>query len=353
MLARFYLLLMFLGALPVYAQNAPGPSRIYYDIDDTLIQGQKVSAAKVSTMVDGLVMTITGKRNTRDAWLSLVRPTDRVGIKVSTTGGEISGTHPEIVDAIVEGLINAGIPKEQIIVWDRRKQDLLAAGFTTKNPYYQLHWVDEDGGDGYDKKNPITAPVLGKLIWGDQSFKKRSAMRFSEVLSQKDQLSDESHVANTLANRVTKIINIPTLSDSYYTGVGGAIPNMTLSNLDNWRRFIKPPMYGDPYLAEIYSDPKIAGKVVLTVLDAIVIQYAGGPFPDPRYASNYFGIYMSKDPVAIDATAMRIIDEYRVPRRLPKIEPISTYIQSAASIGLGNFNENLIEKIKVDRNVFR
>ncbi|MEO8205648.1 MAG: DUF362 domain-containing protein [Chthoniobacterales bacterium] len=352
MLIRFYLLLLFLGALPVCAQNVAGPSLVYYDISETIITGQKVRQSEVTGIVNSLLLAYTGKTNVSDAWRTLVKPTDVVGIKVSAMGGEVSGTHPEIVEAITEGLLAAGIKKEKIIVWDKRKQDLLAAGFTTKSNNYELHWVDDDG-DGYEKKNPITAPILGKLIWGDQSFKKRSSMRFSEVLAQKEQLSDESHVANTLVKGVTKIINIPTLSDSYYTGVGGAIPNMTIANLDNWRRFIKPPNYGDPYLAEIYADPKIAGKVVLTILDAIAVQYAGGPFPDPRYASSYCGIYMSKDPVAIDATAMRIIDEYRVLHQLPKIEPISAYIQSAAALGLGNANENLIQKIRVSRDVFR
>ncbi|MEO8824324.1 MAG: DUF362 domain-containing protein [Chthoniobacterales bacterium] len=298
----------------------------------------------VTEMVNRLILAVTGKTNPGDAWRSLAGPKDVIGIKVAAGGGEISGTHPEIVRAIAEGLIAAGLSKNRIIVWDRKKQDLIASGFSQNNENYQLHWVDD--GDGYDRKMPISAPVLGKLIFGDNDFKNRASMRFSDLVAQKEQLSDESYFANTL-KKVTKIINIPTLSDSYYTGVGGAIPNMTLSNLDNWRRFVRPPRFGDPYLAEIYSDPRIGGKVVLTILDAIVVQYAGGPFPDPHFATSAFSIYASKDPVAIDAIAMRTIDEYRLLHQLPKIEPISTYIQSAASIGLGNYDETRIEKIRV------
>jgi len=347
-----------LGAFSARAQNSsatPNPiSRVCYAAEGGVVDnGGKVNSDMVARMVNSVLLSVTGKSSVIEAWRSLVRRADVIGIKVSAAGGAVSGTHPEIVQAVAEGLIAAGIPREQIIVWDRRKQDLLDAGFTTRSSAYELRWIEGDGGDGYDKKDPITAPVLGKLIWGDSNFKGRSSMRFSDVVNQKDQLSDESHLASILAKRITRVINIPALCDSYYTGVAGSIPNMTLSNVDNWRRFITPPRYGDPYLAEIYADPKISGKVALTILDAIVVQYAGGPFPDPRYAENYFGIFMSRDPVAIDATAMRIIDDYRIRRQLPKIEPISTYIQSATSLGLGNFEENKIQKIRVGVEGFR
>ncbi len=59
-------------------------------------------------MVDRLVCASTGKPNVADAWRSLVSPTDRVGIKVSTQAGPVGGTHPEIVAAVINGLKQAG-----------------------------------------------------------------------------------------------------------------------------------------------------------------------------------------------------------------------------------------------------
>ena len=65
------------------------------------------------------------------------------------------------------------------------------------------------------------------------------------------------------------------LTDSYLTGINGGIVNMTLSNIDNWRRFAKAAAEGGSYIAEVYADPLIRDKVVLTFLDALILQYRG------------------------------------------------------------------------------
>ncbi len=339
-------LLLFLAALlmPVSAQEAK--TTVYYAMETSSLSAQLTANPKVvRRMVNTLVCAVTKQSDPAKAWASLVKPTDRVGIKVSASGGSVSGTHPEIVEAIAAGLNSAGIPPSNIIVWDRNLNDLLAAGFTQKNPLYRLAWVDPM--NGYDKKSIVTAPVIGRLIWGDSSFGNKSGTRMEDVLGSGEQLSSSSHYAKVLSQEVTKVINVPSLTDSFLTGVNGAIANMTLPNLDNWRRFTREPDYGDPYLAEIYADAVIQEKVVLTILDALVMQYAGGPFPNPGFLTEHHTIFASLDPVAIDATAYRLLDENRIPSKLPSLEKMTRWLESASSIGLGNFREEKIDLVRV------
>jgi len=296
-------------------------------------------------MVDRLVMRLTEKPTVAEAWASLVTKKDRVGIKVAASGGPVSGTNPETVDAIVAGLSEAGIPPSQIIVWDRNLQDLIAAGFRRDGSRYQLRWVDPV--KGYDLKSQVSAPVLGKLIWGDSGFGSKSGTRYVDFLGTGDQLSSRSFYSNVLSREVTKIINVPSLTDSFLTGVNGALANMVLPNLDNWRRFTKPPSCGDPYLAEIYADAMIHDKVVLTVMDGLVLQYAGGPFANPGFLLDHFTIYASRDPVAIDAMAVRLLDEARAPSKLPPLAPMTSWLESARAAGLGNSSEDRIELVRV------
>jgi uncharacterized protein (DUF362 family) len=302
-----------------------------------------VNPGVVKRMVNSLVMAVTGKSDTRQAWGSLVKSSDRVGIKVSASGGAVSGTNPQLVDAIVDGLREAGVPASQIIVWDRNQEDLIAAGFRKDGSRYQLRWVDPK--TGYDTKAQVSAPVLGKLIWGDSGFGGKSGSRYSDMSG--DQLSSRSFYSKILSSEVTKIINVPSLTDSFLTGINGALANIVLPNLDNWRRFTKPPSYGDPYLAEIYADAIIKDKVVLTILDGLVLQYAGGPFANPGFLQDHFTIYASRDPVALDATAMRLVDEARKPSRLPGLAPMTSWLRSAESIGLGTQAEDKIELLQV------
>lgn len=328
------------------AESPEAASNVFYATEPAALRpGRQVSGAVVQRMVDHLIMRLTEKPTVAEAWRSLVSRKDRVGIKVAAAGGPVSGTNPEVVDAIVAGLSEAGIPASQIIVWDRNLQDLIAAGYRKDGSRYQLRWVDP--AKGYDLKSQVTAPVLGKLIWGDSGFGGKSGSRFVDFLGSGDQLSSKSYYSNVLSKEVTKIINVPSLTDSFLTGINGALANMVLTNLDNWRRFTKPPSYGDPYLAEIYADAMIHDKVVVTIMDGLILQYAGGPFANPGFLLDHFTIYASRDPVAIDATAMRLLDEARKPSKLPGLAPLTSWLESAHAAGLGNAREEKIELIRV------
>jgi hypothetical protein len=117
---------------------------------------------------------------------------------------------------------------------------------------------------------------------------------------------------------------------------------MTAGILDNWRRFSKGDGYGDSALADAYSDERIGKKVILTMMDGIVLQYAGGPYPSPGNCVAYGMLLASKDPVAIDATALRLLDEQRTVSRMPKASGDGNHVAEAAAKGLGNNDAKMI-----------
>ena len=334
-------------AMPSKTSPAAAKSIVYHASDIRAIgAGRRANDPVVRRMVDALVCAVTNCQDPASAWASLVKKNDIVGIKVAASGGVVSGTNPAVVNAIVDGLAARGIPGKRIIVWDRNLSDLLASGYIRDGSRYQLRWVDPR--TGYDRQSAVSAPVIGKLIWGDSGFGKiPGGGRFADLANPEHQLSNQSYYATVLTKEVTKVINVPSLADSFLTGVNGALANMTLPNLDNWRRFTKPPAYGDPFLAEIYADAVIRDKVVLTILDGLVMQYAGGPFPNPGFLVDHSTLYASKDPVAIDATALRLLEEARKPSRLPPIAPMAAWLESAATIGLGHCKETEIDLVRV------
>jgi len=75
---------------------------------------------------------------------------------------------------------------------------------------------------------------------------------------------------------------------------------------------------------------------VLNIMDGLVAQYAGGPQPQPNFAVHHATILASKDPVAIDALAVRQIEQWRARARLAPITPLAQYVQAAGQLGLGN-----------------
>ena len=340
---------LFALSLPASAQDA---GRVYYALDTNAIgPARSIQPRVVRRMVDSLICHVTGTYSVAAAWRSLVSPEDKVGIKVSAAGRSVSGTNPEVVEAIVEGLAESGVPAKNIVVWDKSIEDLLAAGFRKDDARYVLQGIDPK--NGYDQKSAVSAPVLGKLIWGDSRFGDRRGHRFADLLSSGDQLSSQSFFAKVLTTNVTKVINIPSLTDSYLTGINGSIVNMTLPNLDNWRRFAKAAAEGGSYIAEVYADPVIREKVVLTLLDALILQYAGGPFPDPNFSLENYALFASKDPVAIDAIALRLIEDARKASKMPSIKPMTAYLGAASELGLGESAESRIQTIRVGVEGFR
>ena len=343
MKAILVLSLLLVVGFPAAAQER---AKVYYAMDaNAMGPARSVQARVVRRMVDSLVCSVTGTQSVAGAWRSFVSPADKVGIKVSATGRSVSGTNPEVVDAIVDGLAGAGVPARNIIVWDKSIEDLLAAGFKKDGARYVLQGIDPK--TGYDQQSQVSAPVLGKLIWGDSKFGDRVGRRFADLLSSGEQLSSQSYFAKVLTTQVTKVINVPSLADSYLTGINGGIVNMTLSNIDNWRRFAKSAAAGGSYISELYADPMIRDKVVLTLLDALILQYAGGPFPDPNFSIENYAIFASKDAVAIDATAARLIEEVRKANKMPSIKPMIAYLEAASQLGLGESAQWRIQTIRV------
>lgn len=295
----------------------------------------RFEAEVIRRMVDGLVMHAARQPDVAAAWRIFVRPDDRVGIKVSASGAPVSSTHPAVIAAVAEGLVAAGVAPERIVIWDRKWDDLRRARYGALGRRYTVVSTDRVGG--YDAEGFITAAVMGKLIAGDRGFDPAGAA---------EQMSSKSHISSVLL-RVNKVIHIPALTDHLSSGLNGALSGMVLDNVDNWRRLARAPHFGDPFLAEAYADPRIGGRVVLTILDALRPQYAGGPFPEPQYVLNHGALYASRDPVAIDAIGLQLLDRFREEGGLPLLSKNVGWVKSAGQIGLGTAERDRIRVIPV------
>ena len=323
----------------------PTPSVVYTMHDSDAIKDYKTNPSIVRTMVDRLVLAATGQPDVAKAWASLVSPTDKIGIKICAAGGELFTTHHDVVNAVVDGLVAAGHPRSSIIVWDRSLGGIKDAGYRPGNDGYQLRAIAPR--DGYDPKAVLSAPLIGKLVWGD--FDYRADKVKMSILSDTENTSNVSHFSRIVSTEVTKIINVPVMSSSEMNGIAGCLYNVTIPNIDNWRRFSQGSRFGAESLAEIYSNPLISKKVVFNLMDGLVAQYAGGPQSQPNYAVHHATLYASKDPVALDAIALKRLEQWRVRASLPVIGHTADYVGFASALGLGNAAANRIEIKNIGR----
>ncbi|HWY52702.1 MAG TPA: DUF362 domain-containing protein [Chthoniobacterales bacterium] len=326
------------GAFAQVPSPSPEKSVVYTVHDANAIASYKTNPRVVRAMVDRIILAATGQPDLARAWGSLIAPNDKIGIKISAAGGELFTTHHDVVTAIVDGLVAAGHPRSSIVVWDRSLEGTKGAGYK-KADGFDLKAIAPL--NGYDPKATLTAPLLGKLVWGDVDY--ISDRGKSEPLSDTENTSSVSHFSRIISSEVTKIINVPVMSNSTTNGIAGCLYNMTVPNIDNWRRFAQGTGFGAESVAIIYANPVISQKVVLNVMDGLAAQYAGGPQSQPNFALHHATLYASKDPVALDTVALKRLDEWRSKANFQPIGRLASYVQTATTVGLGNSDMSRIE----------
>jgi hypothetical protein len=281
--------------------------------------------ARVQTMVNRGIISLTGKMTPAEAWRSLVSTQDVVGIKVFSAAGSISGTRPAVVAAVIRGLLDAGVPPEHIIIWDKHEGDLRAAGFFKLAAQFGVRAAGAVES-GYDEKtfyNPDTA-IIGHLVWGDLEFGKKG-----------EGVGRRSFVSKLVSRQITRIISIAPLLNANDAGVCGHLYGLALGSVDNTLRFEGDPDRLAIAVPEIYALPALGDRVVLNITDALIGQYAGGDKGLLQYSEVPNQLWFSRDPVALDTLALKELNRIRRALDAPAFRPNLELYSNAALLQLG------------------
>ena len=281
--------------------------------------------ARVEMMVNRGITDLTGQTAVADAWRSLVSTQDVVGIKVASAAGSISGTRPAVVAAVIRGLLEAGVPPQHIIIWDKHASDLRAAGFFKLAAKFgaRVAGAAESGYDPTNFYNPDTA-VIGHLVWGDLEFGKKG-----------EGVGRRSFVSLLASRQMTKIISIAPLLNANDAGVCGHLYGLALGSVDNTLRFEGDPDRLAVAVPEIYALPALADRVVLNITDALIGQYAGGDKGLLQYSEVPNQLWFSRDPVALDTLALKELDRERRALDAAAFKPNLLLYTNAALLQLG------------------
>ncbi|HSC57910.1 MAG TPA: DUF362 domain-containing protein [Nitrospira sp.] len=303
----------------------------------------------IRQMVERGMKELTGAPAWQDAWRSLFAKGDVVGIKVSPVGGPKLCSDASVLHAILDGLDQAGVSGENVIVFSRYREEILDAGIDKwlrpgnrfDAPSLRYDNVQLDMG-GYDGDHFMEMAIVKP---GDDPS---------------DPHSRRSYVANVVSKQVTKIINLPVLKHHQSAGVTIALKNMSHGFVNNVNRSHITPTANacGVFIPSVVSLPIIRQKTVLHIVDAVKACYHGGPSGKPQYIWEPKTLYFGTDPVALDKTGLKAIDAKRhavgmASIALSKPDEDSHYlncqvehIEIAGMMGLGQFDD---DKIKVSQ----
>jgi hypothetical protein len=278
---------------------------------------------RVRAMVVRGLTHLTGKSNATEAWRSLVSTQDILGLKVYSAPGSMSGTRPAVVAAIVQTLLEARVPTNHIIVWDRRLVDLKQAGFMELGARYGVA-VQACSTAGYDPNTFYDTPLLGHLLWGDLEFGRES-----------ENVGRKSYVSKLVTGRITKIINITPLLNHHTAGVSGNLYSLAIGSVDNTLRFDVDSGRLASAVPEIYALAVLGDRVVLNIVDALICQYQGEQTTLLHYSTTLNELRFSKDAVALDVLSIRELEKQR--KAAGMLSPTNTMelFQNASLLELG------------------
>ena len=285
-----------------------GPSVVVVrDRTKKVIDRFKVDAAIVQRLVDRAVMTLAGTDDVAKAWAKFVKPSDKVAVKFNGLFRRAT-THPEVIHAVTNGLVKAGVDPANIVVYDRADKDMATTGLTInrEGPGVRVYGTQGRYGEGV-KAGPVGTKLAKVLLDADV------------------------------------VINLPIMKSHVRCAITGALKNH-LGTVPNAGAFHKECCAA---IADLNALGPIKDKTRICIADALYSVYHSGPQfrADSRW--DYHGVVASVDPVALDATLDDIVRAKRIEKGLEPRNNSNLHITRAAELGLGQATLANIHRIEL------
>ncbi|MGC9452273.1 MAG: DUF362 domain-containing protein [Oceanipulchritudo sp.] len=259
-------------------------------------------------------------------------------LKIYTNSGNGLQTPKGLVIAVIDALLRRGFRPGEICLIDAKEENLRDAGY--------LPPLSRMGVEGaYFRNIRVYAMDNGELespVWYYESPLPRefSSPLGRELLRAPVELNPQearkSYLPDILLEGVDFWINLPVASHHPGTGPSGALVNASLWNITNGTRFFNRPANAPVAVAEIAAIPELADSLALNLVSLEHFQYIGGPAFNANYTGSRPEVWMSVDPVIMDANLVVLLNEYRQGAGFEPFPELPEYVVYAMELGLGN-----------------
>jgi hypothetical protein len=247
------------------------PSTVVHAAHAGVWEGDTLSPVVLRQLLDSSITRLTGLNDARQAWAALFSPAERIAVKVNTFRNSLIWTHVPLVTAVTDSLQDAGIPAENIFLFDYYTNELEKAGFTIRKDGagVRCYGTEDDYVRGFSAGS---TPV-----------------QLSRILAESDAL-----------------INIPVLKSHMIAGLTFAMKNHFGSILspESMHYPVEEKMAGLNAIAPIKDHTRL---VIGDMLEANLRYSDYFPYWKADYKGN--SILMSFDPVAHDTVGLQTLSD--------------------------------------------
>jgi len=275
------------------------PSRVVHTHHTGVWDGDNLSPEAINQMLDASITNLTGLDDATAAWAALFEPTENIAIKVNAFSNSTIWTHAPLVNAVAVKLQDAGIPPEQIFIYDSQV-------------------VFEDAGYLVNQNGPGVRCIAESDFSGEWQVAGRNT-RLSNVLQYCDAL-----------------INMPVLKSHMIAGLTFALKNH-FGSVANPGSLHSPI---DQTIAELNALAPIKDRTRLIIGDVLEanLRFSGSwPYWEPDWRGD--SILMSFDPIAHDTVGLQILDQLQAENDVSVTDYLkdkaTLYLKAGTELGLG------------------
>lgn len=276
------------AAVPAPVLRRPELLKMYPDAASKVIharhagawQNDKLNPEAVRAMLDASMVSLTGAASAGEAWAGLFSPDEKIAIKVNAFINSEIFTHTELVRAVTDSLVDAGIPAEQIYVFDYTSSELTRAGYTVNNGQsgVQCFGTDRNYQTGFKAGNIRTS--LSKVLLDCHALINMPVLKSHMLSGMTFALKNHFGTVNSpgslhypLTENIGALNALPEIKDRTRLVVGDVLEACLqhTSSLPYW----KADYRGDSIL--VSHDPVAIDTVGLDILSKLIEDTGGDP----------------------------------------------------------------------------
>ncbi len=269
----------------------------------------------------------------------------RAGLKVYSDSGAGLSTPVELVLATVRALERRGFARGDLRIVGLNAARLRAAGFLPPlseggSLFHGVPVLVLEDGRYFEDAWFYDSPLPARRPGAPSDFEEGGELAMAEG-------DRRSFLPAPLLFDVDFWINLPGCSDHPVLGVNGALVNATLWNASNTQRFFRSPANAPAAVAEIGAIPELRAGWVFNLMSLQRYQFIGGPVFNSLYTLSEPLLWLSDNPVLLDALMWERIDRGRRAAGFRGLPDGLRLLSYASQLGLGGGDRTRVEWIPV------
>lgn len=261
----------------------------------------------------------------------------RVGLKIYTNSGTGLNTPLPLVRAMIGELLRRGFTRDHLFILDSREDTLRDAGYLPPLSRMQMQGPYFDGVRVYAlNRRELKSPVWYYESPLPREFSSPLGRALLQMPLELDPVeARKSYLPAPLLEGVDFWINLPMAAHHPAIGLSGALANASLWNISNGSRFFSSPANAPVAVAEIASIPELRASWAMNLISLEAFQYIAGPAFNANYSRRLEELWMSIDPVIMDANLIRLINTAREEDGFRPLPVLPEFIEYSIQLGLG------------------